>query len=213
MTQEGLAGLSGREQVDPSTSLKALVTPLQELGVAPEGPEAAASARGPAKGSVARPSTGTVDRPAQPGGRVVGAKRPYHVGVAFGVAASLYAGSLAVVTRLQIDHDQTLIADRQPVRDAIDLLHRHHDAMDGNLSVAANAYDDAAESYDQLVLELANVHQDVATLAKRVHIIRRLAVVDGRVWPASPESIRPPAPSLLPPGSRLERTTSPPRRQ
>jgi hypothetical protein len=179
MPREGIAGPDDPQEVGELPSIKALVTPIPEPQVTPGDPAVAPSARGPGGVSVAAPVAAKGDRPATPSARVVEPKRPYHVGVALGVAAGLYAGSLAAVTRLQIDHDQALIVDRQPVRDAIELLDQHHDAMDDDLSVAAGAYDAAAGSYNQLALELVDVHRDVATVAKQLRTIRRLAVVDG----------------------------------
>ena len=182
MARDGIAGPDDGQHVDSSPSFAAVaaVAPLAgPEGVASEGPTAAQSAHDPDAGSVERPAAKTPARPATAVPRVVEPKRPYHVGVALGVATGLYAVSLALVSRMQIDHDQALIVDRQPVRDAIELLDRHHDAMDSDLNVAASAYDDAAGGYNQLVVELADVHQDVASLAKRLRTIRRLAVVDG----------------------------------
>lgn len=168
MAREGIAGPDDVQRVH--TPPEDLATSL--AAVAPSGHDAGAE-------PVVVPPRGKPARPTTAAPRVVETKRPYHVGVALGVAAGLYAGSLALVTRWQVDHDQALIVDRQPVLDAIDLLDRHHDAMDDDLMVASTAYDDAAGGFDELVIRLADVHDDVAALAKRLRVIRRLAVVDG----------------------------------
>ncbi len=206
MEREGIAGPEGRQHVDSSPSSEAVAPLAGPEGVASDGPAAAQSAHDRDAGSVERPVAKSLARPATAVPRVIEPKRPYHVGVALGVATGLYAVSLALVTRMQIDHDQALIIDRQPVRDAIELLDGHHDAMDDDLSVAASAYDDAAGSYNQLVLELAEVHQDVASLAKRLRTIRRLAVVDGSGLAGLP-SVSTHGGSVPPPAKAASRTS------
>lgn len=81
-------------------------------------------------------------------------KRPYHVGVALGLTAGIYAGSLAAVSMLQFGHDRGLIADRQPVSDAIELLGRNHDEMAFSLERAGGAFEDASTRYAELAAGL-----------------------------------------------------------
>ena len=105
-------------------------------------------------------------------------KRPYHVGVALGLTASIYAGSLAAVSMLQFEHDRSLIADRQPVSDAIALLGQHHDAMTDDLERAGVVFEDASLRYEALATGLQALHADVVALSDTLARVNKLAAID-----------------------------------
>ena len=108
-----------------------------------------------------------------------GVRHPYHVGVAIGLTAGLYAASLAAVTLLQIDRDRTLAADRQPVRDAIILLGRHHDEMAAGLDRAGAAFAAASTRYDQVAADYQELHTALVSLGAKLKAIDALTAVDG----------------------------------
>ena len=114
---------------------------------------------------------GKPDKPA-----AISPRRPYHVGVAIGLSAGLYAGSLAAVTILQIDQDRTLIADRQPVGDAIDILVRHDDQMASSLDQAAARFEAASQSFGGVSGAVDDLHASVAQLGRTVAAIDRMAL-------------------------------------
>ena len=103
-------------------------------------------------------------------------RRPYHVGVAIGLSAGVYAGSLAAVTMLQIDQDRRIIADRQPVGDAIDVLVRHHDAMASSLGQAGAVFEAASRQYGGVSGAMDELHAAVAQLGRTVAGIERSAM-------------------------------------
>jgi len=120
-----------------------------------------------------RPAAAVAD-----GRTVVERKRPYHVGVALGLTAGIYAGSLAAVSMLQFEHDRGLIADRQPVSDAIELLGRSHDQMAASLQRAGAAFTDASTRYGELATGLEALHADVVGLSDQLATINKLAAID-----------------------------------
>jgi hypothetical protein len=134
---------------------------------AAQAPAAVATAVGAAR-STAVPA-------ARPG---TDSKRPYHLGVALGLSAGIYAGSLAAVSMLQFEHDRDLIADRAPVRDAIELLGRNHDAMAASLDRAGAAYEGASARYAELATGLEALHADVVGLSDKLVTINKLAAID-----------------------------------
>jgi hypothetical protein len=103
-------------------------------------------------------------------------KRPYHLGMAIGISAGLYAASLATVTTLQVDADRTVIADRQPVRDAIDVLDRHHEELAGRLGAARASYSDATVRYGSVAEGLKAVHDRLVALGTEVAALDRVRV-------------------------------------
>lgn len=98
-------------------------------------------------------------------------KRPYHLGVAIGVSAGVYAASLTVVTLAQIETDRALAADRRPVADAIDVLRDHHDGMEASLDAARAVYDEATTRYGVVVDKVGALHAAVDRLGRRVAAI------------------------------------------
>ena len=106
-------------------------------------------------------------------------RRPYHLGVAIGVSAGVYAASLTGVTLVQIEQDRRLIADREPVSAAIDALTDHHDAMEASLSSARAIYDEASTRYGVVVKGASALHAAVDRLGRRVAAIEGTTVTSG----------------------------------
>jgi hypothetical protein len=106
-------------------------------------------------------------------------RRPFHVGVALGLTASVYAGSLAAVSLLQIDRDRGLTADRQPVSDAIVMLGRHHDEMAASLERAGAVFEAASTRYDQVAADYQELHTALVSLGRKLKAIDALTAVDG----------------------------------
>jgi hypothetical protein len=164
-----------------------------EAGPLPAGrPNAEVTEGGAASAPAAREARASAAKrpPADP-------RRPYHVGVALGLTAGVYATSLAAVSLLQIDRDRALIADRQPVSDAIVELGRHHDDMEARLAQAGAVYDDASARYEALANDLQAVHSDVVRLGRTLQAIDRVAVVNGSGLDSGPLVVRS-APGRLP---------------
>jgi hypothetical protein len=103
-------------------------------------------------------------------------RRPVHLGVAVGLCAGVYAGSLTAVTVLQIDRDRALIADRAPVGEAIELLGRHNDRMATEIEVTGTAFQHAAESYDGVARGVLDLDTAVQRLTARVAAIKGSAM-------------------------------------
>lgn len=95
-------------------------------------------------------------------------RRPYHLGVAIGLSAGVYATSLAAVTVLQIDQDKQTAADRQPVGDAISMLGSHNDHLAAGLSDARSVFDEASRGYGSVVDDIGELQIAVANLGKLV---------------------------------------------
>ena len=98
-------------------------------------------------------------------------RRPYHLGVAIGVTTGAYALSLLVASSLQFEHDRALIADRQPVADAIDVLGDHHDDMALRLDAARAAYSTGADGYGALIVRLDTLRERLAAMDATVTAI------------------------------------------
>ena len=103
-------------------------------------------------------------------------RRPFHLGVAVGLCAGVYASSLTAVTVLQIDRDRALIADRAPVDEAIELLGRHNDRMATAIEVTGAAFQHAAESYDGVARGVLDLDTAVQRLTARVAAIKGSAM-------------------------------------
>lgn len=93
-------------------------------------------------------------------------RRPVHVVVALGLSASAYAFSLATVARLQVEDDRDLIARREPVERAIQLLRRTHDTVEANLDRARLAYDAASNGYGSLADSVSDTQASLDALAR-----------------------------------------------
>ncbi|MEO8229472.1 MAG: hypothetical protein ABI628_06890 [Chloroflexota bacterium] len=96
------------------------------------------------------------------------ARRPYHLGVAIGLSAGVYASSLAVVSILQIEQDGQIAADRRPVGDAISMLGVHNDAMESDLQAARSVFDEASVRYGSVVSDIGELHVAVKQLGKTI---------------------------------------------
>jgi hypothetical protein len=106
-------------------------------------------------------------------------RRPYHLGVAVGLSAGVYAAALTAVTLVQIDTDRALAADRRPVADAIEVLREHHDGMADSLTAAWGVYDEATTRYGIVVKNAGALHAAVDRLGRQV------AEIEGSRAPAS----------------------------
>lgn len=116
-------------------------------------------------------------------------KRPYHLGVAIGVTTGAYALSLLAAATLQIQHDRALIADRQPVAQAIDVLGDHHDDMTLRLEAARTAYATGAEGYGALITRLDTLRDRLAKMDATVTAIERANGVLAASIPGVPGSV------------------------
>jgi hypothetical protein len=116
--------------------------------------------------------------PANPGARrrptasAPGVRRPYHVPVAIGLSAGLYAVALAGITGLQADHDATVAAQRGPATDALQQLQAHNDALTEDLVRAGAAYDAAAGRYDAAAQRLAHLEQQLGQIGAAAGAVR-----------------------------------------
>jgi len=95
-------------------------------------------------------------------------KRPYHLGVAVGLTAGVYAMSLLGTTSLQIGHDRALIADRDPVQAAIEALDRHDDLMEVSLLRARLKYEVDSAGYATLGDRIAELETRLAATGRSV---------------------------------------------
>jgi hypothetical protein len=102
-------------------------------------------------------------------------RRPFHVLVAIGASAGVYAASLVAVTALQIQHDQDVIADRRPVLDAIEILGQNHGSIEQRLTRARSAFNDAIGEYGDLAHGLQGLRQGLTALDRQVAAAEALA--------------------------------------
>jgi hypothetical protein len=100
--------------------------------------------------------------------QAIDSRRPYHLGVAIGLSAGVYASSLAVVSILQIEQDGHVAADRRPVGDAISILGVHNDAMESDLQAARSVFDEASVRYGSVVSDIGELHVAVKQLGKTI---------------------------------------------
>jgi hypothetical protein len=105
-------------------------------------------------------------------------RRPYHVGFALGLSAGVYAVFLTSVSMLQFGHDRALIADRQPISDAITVLGRHNDEMAASLGEAGAVFEAASGHYADLAVAMQELHDDLVKLSRRLGRISELARID-----------------------------------
>ena len=99
-------------------------------------------------------------------------RRPYHVPVAVGLSAGLYAVTLAGVTALQSTRDVAVAAERGPADAAIAALQAHNEALTQDLLRAGKAYDAAAGGYDDTAQRLAHLEQQLARIGASVGAVR-----------------------------------------
>jgi hypothetical protein len=125
-------------------------------------------------GDIGRAVPGGTSAPVTPAARPAAKaepRRPYHIGVAVGLCAGVYAGSLTAVTVLQIDRDRALIADRAPVGEAIGLLAGHNDRMTKAIEAADTEFRRAADGYDGVSRGAVDLDTAVKRLTARVAAI------------------------------------------
>lgn len=105
-----------------------------------------------------------------------GPRRPVHVIVALGLGTGVYAFSLATVTALQAETDRALIADREPVGQAISLLGTTHDRLAADMEVARTQYTAAADGYGALTGGLDDLHADLDRLGAALTAVEGINV-------------------------------------
>ena len=93
-------------------------------------------------------------------------RRTVHLAILAGLSASAYAGSLALVTRLQSSADASLVADRAPVRAAADAISASHDRLEATITGAMERYGRLADRYGILVPKIAGVETSLDALAR-----------------------------------------------
>lgn len=101
-------------------------------------------------------------------------KRPYHVGVAVGLTTSVYAATLLLATRLQIETDRVLIEDRDPVQAAIHALGNHHDSLTDLLEQSRQQYNAAVGGYDSVVASLDELDARLAGVDSTIRSVEKL---------------------------------------
>ena len=111
---------------------------------------------------------------------------PYHVAIAVGAAAGLYAVSLAAVTALQAGTDASVEAARRPSVEAIAALRASHDGMEAAVARIEADYAAAVDAYDALAARLADHETTLGGLAEVTGAIEGTAA-------ALPSTIRLPA--------------------
>jgi hypothetical protein len=106
--------------------------------------------------------------------RRVETRRPLHIPVIVGVSAGLYAASLVACNTLQFATDRALIADRQPVAEAIDALRSHHARMTETLAAATERYSEAVGGYEGLTSDTEALRGRLAALAQEIAAIEAI---------------------------------------
>jgi hypothetical protein len=93
-------------------------------------------------------------------------RRAVHIAVLAGVSASAYAGSLALVAKLQSSADTTQAAQRAPIRAAADAISASHDRLEAAVEAATQRYGRMTDRYGALLPEIAGVETSLDALAK-----------------------------------------------
>jgi hypothetical protein len=73
---------------------------------------------------------------------------------------------------LQVDRDRTLIRDRAPVGEAIELLARHNDRLTSEIDAAGVAFQTAADGYEGVAAGVTDLDTAVRKLTVRVAAIK-----------------------------------------
>jgi hypothetical protein len=115
-----------------------------------------------------------VSEPKRPEPKRAEPKRPYHLGVAVGLTTSVYAATLLLATRLQIDADRVLIEDRDPVQTAIHALGNHHDSLTDLLEQSRQQYDAALGGYNSVVTSLDQLDERLAGVDSAIRSAEKL---------------------------------------
>ena len=103
-------------------------------------------------------------------------RQPLHIPVIAGISAGLYAGCLFVTSGLQFAADRELIADRQPMADAITLLQQDHEAMATALQAAIDRYNEAVDGYGALTSDREALQARLARLGRQVATIEGITI-------------------------------------
>ena len=93
-------------------------------------------------------------------------RRTAHLAILAALSASAYAGSLALVAKLQSSADATLAAERVPIRAAADAISVSHDRLEAAIASATHRYGRITERYGALVPEIAGVETSLDGLAR-----------------------------------------------
>lgn len=93
-------------------------------------------------------------------------RRAVHLVVLAGASASAYAGSLALVTKLQSTADASLTAERTPIREAAQAIRTSHDGLEAAVAAAADRYQQMTDRYRALLPGIANVETSLDALAR-----------------------------------------------
>jgi hypothetical protein len=104
-------------------------------------------------------------------------RHPLHIPVIAGISAGLYAGCLFVTSGLQFAADRALIADRQPLADAITLLQQDHEAMTAALQAATDRYNEAVDGYGALTSDRVALQARLARLGRQVAAIEGITII------------------------------------
>jgi hypothetical protein len=140
--------------------------PAEPRAADPERPE-------PKRAEAKRPEPKRAE-PKRPEPKRAEPKRPYHVGVAVGLTTSVYAATLLLATRLQIESDRALIADRDPVQAAIHALGNHHDSLTDLLEQSREQYNAAVGGYNSVVASLDQLDERLASVNGTIQAVERL---------------------------------------
>jgi hypothetical protein len=93
-------------------------------------------------------------------------RRPVHLAVLVGLSASAYAGSLAVVTKLQSATDAAVAAERAPIREITNAITAGHDGLETTVADTARRFSLITERYGALLPKLAHVETSLDGLAQ-----------------------------------------------
>jgi hypothetical protein len=80
-----------------------------------------------------------------------------------------------MATRLQIDADRALMADRDPMQRAIDALGTHHDSLTGLLDEARDQYNAAAAGFGSVVDGMDHLDRHLTAVASAIQAAERLS--------------------------------------
>lgn len=93
---------------------------------------------------------------------------PFHVPVAIGATAGLYAASLAGVTFLQSQTDAGLAAARQPIMDAVARVAAQRSSLERDLQTTVRALNAASDAYGTAAERSTSLSAMVASLSAEV---------------------------------------------
>ena len=116
------------------------------------------------------------------GATMTDARRPLHLAVMVGASTALYAVSIAGVTAIQSNNDQTLMLRQSPAEAAVARLREGHDRLEAAIDRATDDYGRAASGYDALAPQLTDMETSLEQLSGRVTTVSGAArALPGRV--------------------------------